>query len=466
MQRIIPLVVCLMLGSLGVSAKPQKKDQTKPSTPQAPQAQEDDLFGGSLLDPLEVVAKATSLLSSNEQLREKAATAPTPEIKKELDTSNAQTQRFMDAAAKKFPDNGQVQTMGAVTSSQLGDLKTAGLRADRAVGLGEANLNMPGAPPEQRAKDLADSLMIRSAISAQRGDKKSALEDVARALKLAPDDETAQRLSKLLINHHFHDVDISLPAGMDANQANKDLAELRNSLAEVNAAVVRHVVNRPAGFSSSVSHTKDAETALKMADYQTMYDDATTALRKLPDNPKAYMQRAFAAYMLKNFNQAIKDATDGLKLRPGAGTLLGLRAASYNETGRPRDALQDAVAAVSSNPKDPFAWLQKGLARESLHEGDDGYLSDIKQAGDLNSEFNHFYTEALGRRTQGESAKNAGTKTGSDSAQGDSGKGLWGRFSDFMDQSGIKQSSLYWIAALLVILALIIVIWPRREDPA
>ena len=409
--------------------------------------------------------QASSYLTANGHLRENAATHPTPEIKKELAASNAQTQGFMDAAARKFPDNGQIQTMGAVTSSQLGDLKTAGSRANQAVSLGENNLNMPGAAPEQRAKDLADALTIRSAISAQRGDKKSALDDVARALKINPDDETALRLSKLLINHHFHDVDVSLPAGMDANQANKELAELRNALAEVNAAVVRHVINRPAGFASSVGHTKDAETDLKLGDYQRMYDEATIALNKLPDNPKAYMQRAFAAYMLKRFDQAIRDATSGLKLRPGAGTLLGLRAASYNETGRPKDALQDAVAAVSSNPKDPFAWLQKGLAREKLREGDDGYLSDIKQAGDLNSEFNHFYTEALGRRTQGQPAtKDGGTKAGSNSAEGDSGKGLWGSFSDFMDHSGITQSSLYWIAGLLAILALIIAIWPRRED--
>src|SRR6185369_4220664 len=114
-----------------------------------------------------------------------------------------------------------------------------------------------------------------------------------------------------------------------------------------------------------------------------------------------YMQRAFAALMLKNYEQVLKDAGEGLKLKPGSGSLLGLRAAAYNETGRPQKALDDATRAIEDNPKDPFAWLQKGRAREALKEGNDEYLDDIKNAGDLNPEFEHYYQEAMLRREGG-----------------------------------------------------------------
>lgn len=318
---------------------------------------------------------------------------PTQEAKDNYNAQVVETKSFADETAKQNPDDPALQAVTSVVAAQLGDSKTALKRSERAVSLAETQK----APPEE----LVEILKIRAVAYAESGDNVKANADAKRILKLFPDDETARKVELLTRGKPM----AKAPAVAAGQPPPEDVQVLIDAVRPRPSPV-----NRPEGFGASVGHIKEAETDLKLGDYQRMYDEASSAVARLPDNPKGYMQRAFAALMLKNYEQVISDADAGLKLKPGSGSLLGLRAAAYNETGHPQKALEDAARAIDDNPKDPFAWLQKGLAREKLKEENDEYLDDIKNAGDLNPEFEHYYQEAMLRR-EGGGAPSAGARS-------------------------------------------------------
>ncbi len=318
-----------------------------------------------------------------------------------------------DAASVTQRKSAQADIAKAETEvGALPEIKDSGVKSALSNFLLQTNDNTKALAQANEAVDLslqnndppatvADALRARAMANAATGNYAGANADAKRILKMFPNDELADRIEKLTRGHA--PIKINLPKNTPPPAPIQELLDVAR----------RSPINRPAGFDATVAHTKEAESGLEMGDYQKMYDEATMALEKLPGNPKAYMQRAFASLMMKKFDQTIKDATEGLKAKPGSASLLGLRAAAYNETGKPKDALEDAARAVEDNPKDPFAWLQKGLAREKLNEGNDEFLGDIKTAAELNPEFEHFYTEALGRRQQGGSSAPAAPVVGS-----------------------------------------------------
>jgi tetratricopeptide (TPR) repeat protein len=337
-------------------------------------------------------------LDKTEKLADEVKQNPTPEVRQQYQDQVTQTTAFADQTAAQYSDSPPMQAVTAIVSAQLGDTKTALIRAERGIKLAQDQK----VPPDE----LCEILKIRAVAYAEARDYAKANADAKRILALFPKDEVAQKIEMLTRDRSMGSFTVHV--GMPPPEPIQVLID----------TVRPRAVNRPEGFNSSVGHTKDAETDLKLGDYQKMYDEATNAINRLPDNPKAYMQRAFAALMLKNYEQVITDAGAGLKLKPGAASLLGLRAAAYNETNQPQKALDDAANAVLDNPKDPFSWLQKGLAREKIGEGNDEYVDDIKTAADLDPNFEHYYLEALSRRGQG-------TSTTAPASSPAGGRGRW-----------------------------------------
>ena len=296
--------------------------------------------------------------------------------------------RTVDSGAQDLGGDRGAQQLASNYFVQAGDSKKAVSYGDRAVTLAR---EQNAAPTE-----AADALRTRALAYAAGRDYAKAHDDAVEALKLDPDNETAQAIEKLTREKNIPE-QIAVKIEPGAPPAPEIAAILEKERAA-------SPVNRPEGFSTTVGEMKQADATAQLGDYEAMYAKATEALKRLPDNPRAYMQRAFAGLMLERYDGAIDDATAGLKLKPNAGSLLGVRATAYNETGKPQLALADAQKAIDVNPKDPVGWLQKGLAREKLGEPDDQYLADIKNAAELDPSFEHFYTEALARRGQGSPA--------------------------------------------------------------
>jgi tetratricopeptide (TPR) repeat protein len=341
---------------------------------------------------MHVVEQVRNNTSDSTKLQEQAATlgnktdaasaAERARIEKELAAKAAAVQTLVD----QNPD-ARVNTAATEFSLQTNDTAGALKRSNDAVDLSLKNND----PPDV----VADALRMRSMANAAAGDYTKANADAKRVLKMYPDDELADRIEKLTRGHA--PLTVKLPRASPPPDIIVHFLDQNR----------RSPINRPKGYDASLDLTKKADSSVQMGDYERMYQQADAAVQKMPDNPKAYMQRAFAGLMLKKYDQVIKDAGAGLKLKPGSSSLLGLRAAALNETGKPKEALEDASKAIEDNPRDPFAWLQKGLAREKMGENNDEFLGDIKNAADLDPSFEHFYTEALARRQQGGAPSNA-----------------------------------------------------------
>lgn len=303
----------------------------------------------------------------------------------------------VDGLVRKFPDSPDVQGSGARASLQLGDVLTAVTRASLAVKLAR----------HKTPRQLAEALKTRAIALVAEGDYGGAFQDASQALKLFPGDRNAMILAGLTRDRkagraaaRAASIAAGAGAATEAAGAPALIAGRPNGALQhlIDAARDSAAINRPAGFEDSVGETKQAENSLKLGDYDAMYAKASAAVKAMPDNPKVYMQRAFAGLMLKRYDDVVADATRGLTLAPKSSSLLALRAAAYGETGRADLAWTDAENAVADDPKDAFAVLQRGLAGEKIGKPADATLTDIRAAGELDPSFAHFYTDALARR--------------------------------------------------------------------
>jgi len=289
----------------------------------------------------------------------------------------AATKAEVKEIAAQAPKSAAIQTSAARVYRQAGDYQTAFSYVNQAIAL---------APKDSWP------LLNRGIMHFDQGDFPSAARDTKKALALDPSNRAAFSLYKLSQGR-------APRAGPSANAV--PVVEEEQKAVNQLYTQARLPITRPAGFSESVSRTRQAETALKLDNYEEMHRQSSLGIAKMPENPKAYMQRAFASLFLKRYDEVIADANKGLSLQPNSSALLSLRAAAFNETVRPKQALEDAKRAVALAPRDPFAWVQKGLAREKLGEKPEEYLADLKQAAELSPDFEHFYTEALARRGTG-----------------------------------------------------------------
>jgi len=294
----------------------------------------------------------------------------------------------VDGLVDKFPDSPDVQSSGARASLQEGEVAAALTRAGLAVALAR----------HKTPKQLAEALKTQAISFVAGGDYPRAFEAAQEALRLFPQDRNAMILVGLTRERGAKKAAARAASIIAGAQAGPDTpAEVSG---RPNGALQNLLDAARDSYADSVEETKKAETDLKLGDYQAMRDQASAAIKAMPDNPKAYMQRAFAGLMLKSYDDVVEDATRGLALAPRSAALLGLRAAAYNETARPQLAWPDAENAVAADPRDAFAVLQRGLAAERLGKPDEQSLADIRKAGELDPSFAHFYTEALARRGQ------------------------------------------------------------------
>ena len=357
---LVPLIV-IFCGQIAVSQEP-------PTTPRPSFGQYSLLTVEKARQTLEDNRAKIEQIQKTEDAAAKAKTPPAPEVARKNEEQKQALSTDSNALADMFPKDSGVQAAAARLATQTGDYPKALERAEKAV----------AADPEN-----ADALKARAIANFASGRYPEAAADAQAVLKKNPDDLAATGVLNLSKPRTA-----ASTGGIPAPLATP--AEVRLLVSQAASALTR-----PAGFTESVGRTGQAETALRLRDYEAMHRQATAAIAQMPSNPKAYMQRAFASLFLKKPADALKDANVGLALKPDAAALLALRAAANNQLGKPKDALADAQKAVALDPKDPFAWVQKGTARKLLGELPEKYLEDLKKASELNPAFSSYYTEAL-----------------------------------------------------------------------
>ncbi|WP_128926823.1 caspase family protein [Bradyrhizobium guangxiense] len=116
----------------------------------------------------------------------------------------------------------------------------------------------------------------------------------------------------------------------------------------------------------------------KKGDYSKVIADATEAIRLQPSQA-AYNLRGSAYYDKGEYEIAISDFDDALKLGPPSGTIFHNRGNAWRGKQDYAKAIADYDMAIKADPKSAFSFQNRGLSKEAL--GDlDGALSDINQA--------------------------------------------------------------------------------------
>jgi len=116
----------------------------------------------------------------------------------------------------------------------------------------------------------------------------------------------------------------------------------------------------------------------KKGDYSKVIADTTEAIRLQPSQA-AHNLRGSAYYDKGEYEIAITDFDDALKLGPPSGTIFHNRGNAFRGKGDYARAIADYDATIKLEPKSTFSFQNRGIAKEAL--GDlDGALADINQA--------------------------------------------------------------------------------------
>lgn len=116
----------------------------------------------------------------------------------------------------------------------------------------------------------------------------------------------------------------------------------------------------------------------KKGDYSKVIADTTEAIRLHPSQA-GYNLRGSAYYDKGEYEIAIADFDDALKLGAPSGTIFHNRGNAWRGKGDFARAIADYDATIKLEPKSTFSFQNRGIAKEAL--GDlDGALADINQA--------------------------------------------------------------------------------------
>jgi tetratricopeptide (TPR) repeat protein len=116
----------------------------------------------------------------------------------------------------------------------------------------------------------------------------------------------------------------------------------------------------------------------KKGDYAKVITDATEAIRLQPSQA-AYNLRGSAYYDKGDYDIAIADFDDALKLGPPSGTIFHNRGNAWRGKHDYAKAIADYDMAIKADPKAAFSFQNRGISKQAL--GDlDGALADINQA--------------------------------------------------------------------------------------
>jgi len=117
----------------------------------------------------------------------------------------------------------------------------------------------------------------------------------------------------------------------------------------------------------------------KKGDYDNAIKEYTAALEIKPEEPIYFNNRARAYYSIKDYGNAIKDYTAALKIKPDDPVYLNNRGlASYNK-GNYFDAIKDYTAALMIKPDDPIYLSNRGKVHY-VNEDYDAAIEDYAAA--------------------------------------------------------------------------------------
>ncbi|KJC56237.1 peptidase C14, caspase catalytic subunit p20 [Bradyrhizobium sp. LTSPM299] len=116
----------------------------------------------------------------------------------------------------------------------------------------------------------------------------------------------------------------------------------------------------------------------KKGNYPQVIADATEAIRLQPSTA-VYNLRGSANYDKGEYDIAIADFNDALRMGPPSGIIFHNRGNAWRAKGDYAKAITDYEAAIKAGPRSAFSYQNRGISKQAL--GDlDGALADINEA--------------------------------------------------------------------------------------
>jgi tetratricopeptide (TPR) repeat protein len=119
-------------------------------------------------------------------------------------------------------------------------------------------------------------------------------------------------------------------------------------------------------------------------DYDKAITDFTEAIRLNPRDAAGYVGRGAAWMYKENYKQAIADFSEGLRLAPGQAFAHMQRGIAYHRIGDADHALEDYTLAHELTPKDPNPLVNRGIVYYTKKGKFDEAVADFDHALKLN----------------------------------------------------------------------------------
>ncbi len=156
-----------------------------------------------------------------------------------------------------------------------------------------------------------------------------------------------------------------------------------NGVCRSQVAVPPPIASETSGVQSGAkndaeAYYKSGNENYKKGDYDKAISDFTEAIRLKPKFAEAYNDRG-AAYPRKSADKAISDFTEALRLNPNYALAYYNRCVAYDEKGDYDKAISDCTEAIRLNPKFAKAYYNRGIVY--YNKGDyDRAVADFKSA--------------------------------------------------------------------------------------
>lgn len=112
---------------------------------------------------------------------------------------------------------------------------------------------------------------------------------------------------------------------------------------------------------------------------------------------KGYTEKGIASCETGNFDQAMKEFNDGLKLKPNDPALLSYRGTVYRCKGQNDKAIQDFNKAIEVDPKFAKAYRDRGMVYFDLGDFAKS-LEDFKKAQSLGYKVDEDFLKMVARK--------------------------------------------------------------------
>jgi len=126
--------------------------------------------------------------------------------------------------------------------------------------------------------------------------------------------------------------------------------------------------------------------------YEGAIEDLNQAIKLEPQNAQAYNRRGDAYYRLGDYEQAQTDSSQAILLNPQDANAYFDRGFAYYELGKYKEAIADYTQAIKLNSENAYAYYGRGIARTQLKDNK-GAIGDFSKAIALKPQYTEAYLQ-------------------------------------------------------------------------